>query len=77
MTGPSSKLILLVISYLRHDILLYTHTHTQTHIYILRRRPIAPLFNSLTDRLENRMENWAKGAYNWTIVCDFEESDGV
>ena len=36
-------------------------------------RPIAQLFDGLTDRLEN----WAAGVHNRTIVCDFEESDGI
>ena len=34
-------------------------------------------FDGLKDRLENRMENRAMGAHNRTIVCDFEESDGI
>ena len=41
------------------------------------RRPIARLFDGLTDRLVNRMENRAVGSHNRTIVCDFEESDGI
>ena len=31
----------------------------------------------MTDWLENRMENRAVGAHNKTIVCNFEESDGL
>ena len=27
--------------------------------------------------MENRRENRALGAHNWTIGCDFKESDGV
>ena len=47
---------------------------------LLRRRPIAQLFDGLKDRLENQIENRAMGAHNRTIVFDFEESkelDGV
>ena len=44
---------------------------------MLSLRPIARLFDGLTDRLENRRENRAVGAHNWTIGCDFKESDGV
>ena len=35
------------------------------------------LFDGLTDRMENRRENWAVGAHNRTIGCYFKESDGV
>ena len=48
--------------------------------YILRssRRPIARLFDGLTDRIEKiGRENRAVGAHNRTIGCDFKESDGV
>ena len=45
--------------------------------YLLSRPPIARLFDGLTDRRENRRENWAVGAHNPTIGCDFKESDGV
>ena len=47
------------------------------YISLFRRCPIAWLFDGLTDRLENRIENRAVGAHNWTIVCDFEQPDGV
>ena len=44
---------------------------------MLSRRPIARLFDGLTDRLEIRMENRAVGVHNQTNVSDFEESDGI
>ena len=46
---------------------------------VLSRRPIARLFDGLTDRMENRMENRAVRAHNRmrTIECDFKESDGI
>ena len=44
---------------------------------VLSRHPIAPLLNDLMDPIENWIENRAVGVHNLTIVCDFEESDGV
>ena len=47
------------------------------YIVYLSRRPIARLFDGLTDRMENRRENRAMGAHNRTIGCDFKESDDM
>ena len=40
-------------------------------------RPIVRFFDGLTDRMENRRENWAVGAHDRTIGCNFEKSDGI
>ena len=45
--------------------------------YNLSRRHNARLFDGLTDRLKNRIENRAVGAHNRMVVCDSEESDGI
>ena len=39
--------------------------------------PLPDYLMVLMDWLENRMENQSVGAYNQTIVCNFEKSDGI
>ena len=55
---------------MRDNIVDYNVMHIMT-------RPIARLFDGLTDWLENQTENQAVGAHNRTKVCDFEKSGGL
>ena len=51
--------------------------YSNNYMYLLSQCPIARLFDGLTDRLENLMENRAVGPHNQTIVFNFEESDSI
>ena len=53
------------------------HTRIHVHLKMASHCPIIGWFDGSVGWLEYRMENQAVGAHNRTIVCDFEELDGI